>query len=296
MEESTLKTSDGGHLALYSYGNPHASGTQRVLVVGGAFLTALIYRPFAAALSTQLGDHWAVDVYDRRGRGNSSEQPTDYSMETEVSDVSLMLQHTGAQNLFGHSLGGAVVLNAVREYVEKSTSSEEFRALIPRRLAVYDPAINIDSSIDTAWLRQFERDVKAGRSGSAMARMQRGMQFSPTLSRVPQPILALLIAGTSRFGAGKATRALLPTGVGELRAALEESHPVQRFAKLPQNTCFMVGTKSAAYFRATSQVLHQAVPGSRFVQTPKGMHGSVPAAFKELLGEICDYFQDRQST
>lgn len=296
MEESTLKTSDGGHLALYSYGNAQASGAKRVLVVGGAFLTALIYRPFAAALSTQLGDDWAVDVYDRRGRGKSSEQPADYSMETEVSDVSLMLQHTGAQNLFGHSLGGAVVLNAVREFVEKGTSSEELRALIPRRLAVYDPAINIDSSIDTAWLRQFERDVAAGRNGSAMARMQRGMQFSPTLSRVPQPILALLVAGTSRFGAGKATRALLPTGVGELRAALEESHPAQQFAKLPQNTCFMAGAKSAAYFRATAQVLHHAVPGSRFVQTPKGMHGSVPAAFKELLGGICDYFQDQQST
>lgn len=296
MEESTLETPDGGHLALYSYGTAQASGAKRVLVVGGAFLTALIYRPFAAALSTQLGDGWAVDVYDRRGRGNSSPQPSDYSMETEVSDVSLMLNHTGAQNLFGHSLGGAVVLNAVREYVEQSTTSEEAQALIPQRLAVYDPAINIDSSMDTAWLGAFERDIQAGRSGRAMARIQRGMQFSPTLSRVPLPILAFLIAGTSRFGAGKATRALLPTGVGELRAALEESQPAQRFAKLPDNTCFMAGAKSAAYFRATAQVLHQAVPGSSYVETPKGMHGSVPAAFKGLLSEICDYFQDQQST
>lgn len=296
MEESTLKTPDGAHLALYTYGNTQARGDKRVLVVGGAFLTALIYRPFAAALSTQFGDEWAIDIYDRRGRGNSSPQPHDYSMETEVSDVSLMLKHTGAQNLFGHSLGGAVVLNAVREYVEKSTTSEEHSALIPRRLAVYDPAINIDSSIDTSWLQQFERDVEAGRNRRAIARMQRGMQFSPTLSRVPQPILALLVAGTSRFGAGKVTRALLPTGVGELRAVLKESHPVQQFAKLPENTCFMAGSKSAAYFRATAQVLHRAVPGSRYVETPKGIHGSVPAAFKELLGEICDYFMDQQST
>lgn len=262
-----------------------------MLVVGGAFLTALIYRPFAAALSTKLGDDWTVDVYDRRGRGNSSEQPPDYSMDTEISDVALMLRHTGAQNLFGHSLGGAVVLNAVREFVEKGVSSEECRSLIPQRLAVYDPAINIDASVNIAWMKQFELDVRAGRTARAIARMQRGMQFSPTLSRIPQPILALLIAGTSRFGVGKATRSLLPTGVGELRAALEESHPAQRFAKLPTNTCFMAGAKSAAYFSATAQVLHHSVPGSRFVESPKGVHGSVPAAFKELLGDICDYFQ-----
>ncbi|PQZ89009.1 alpha/beta hydrolase [Arthrobacter sp. MYb227] len=294
MEESTLKTPDGGHLALYSYGNGQAPGHRRVLVVGGAFLTALIYRPFAAALSTQFGDNWAIDVYDRRGRGNSSEQPPDYSMDTEISDVALMLRHTGAQNLFGHSLGGAVVLNAVREFIEKSASAEEYKSLIPQRLAVYDPAINIDASVNTAWMKHFELDVQAGRTGRAIARMQRGMQFSPTLSRVPQPILALLIAGTSRFGAGKATRALLPTGVGELSAALQESHPAQRFAKLPTNTCFMAGSKSAAYFRATAQALHRAVPGSHYVETPKGMHGSVPAAFKDLLGEINDYFIDDQ--
>ena len=117
MEESILETTDGGKLALYSYGNAQAPGERRILVVGGAFLTALIYRPFAAALSSRMGDDWAVDVYDRRGRGNSSQQPPDYSMSTEVSDVALMLEHTGAKNLFGHSLGGAVVLNAVRDFL-----------------------------------------------------------------------------------------------------------------------------------------------------------------------------------
>lgn len=294
MEETTLRTPDGGQLALYSYGNAQAPGHKRVLVVGGAFLTALIYRPFAAALSTQFKDDWAIDVYDRRGRGKSSEQPPGYSMDTEISDVALMLEHTGAQNLFGHSLGGAVVLNAVRDFIEQAKTSERHKALVPQRLAVYDPAINIDSSVNTAWMRQFEADVQAGKSVRAIARMQRGMQFSPTLSRVPQPILALLIAGTSRFGAGKATRALLPTGVGELRAALHESHPAQHFAALRANTCFMAGAKSATYFRATAHRLHRVVPGSRYVETPKGMHGSVPAAFKELLEEISNYFLDQQ--
>lgn len=290
MDESILETVDGGHLALYSYGNTLAPGERRILVVGGAFLTALIYRPFAAALALRLGDDWAVDVYDRRGRGNSSPQPPGYGMDTEISDVALMLEHTGARNLFGHSLGGAVVLNAVRDFIEPGSGGSAQAALVPDCLAVYDPAINIDSSIDIAWMSGFESDVQAGKAGRAIARMQRGMQFSPTLSRVPEPILALLVAATSRTKTGKVTRTLLPTGVGELRAAVEESRPAHHFSVLPRNTMFMAGSKSAQYFRATASVLHQAVPGSKYLETPKGVHGSVPAALSELLNDICGYF------
>ncbi|MFL4475981.1 alpha/beta fold hydrolase [Paeniglutamicibacter sp. MACA_103] len=288
MEESILQTPDGGSLALYSYGNPHAPGHRRILVVGGAFLTALIYRPFAAALSARLGEDWTVDVYDRRGRGNSTEQPADYSMDTEIADVALMLGHTGAQNLFGHSLGGSVVLNAVRNFLDPVV--HHCPDLVPRRLAVYDPAINLDGSIDTGWLESFSKDVEAGRNSRALARMQRGMKFSPTLSKVPEPILAALLAATSRTKAGKLARTMLPSGVGELRAALEESQPASSFAALPPNTHFMAGAKSAEYFRSTARKLHEVVPGSTYLETPKGIHGSVPVAFKALLDDIGDYF------
>lgn len=291
MEEKILRTADGGSLALYTYGDPHAPGERRILVVGGAFLTAMIYRPFAAALGARLGDDWTVDVYDRRGRGNSSEQPDDYSMDTEIDDVKLALEYTGAKNLFGHSLGGAVVLNAVRSFLDPQ---EPWDAPIPTRLAVYDPAINLDASIDMAWFKAFSDDVAAGRNSRALARMQRGMNFSPTLSKVPQPILAALLAGTSRTKAGKLARTLLPSGVGELRAALEESVPAQNFSILPKNTHFMAGAKSAAYFRSTARTLHEVVKGSTFAETPKGIHGSVPAAFKDLLDEIGDYFSGKE--
>jgi len=292
MEESILETADGGHLALYSYGNARATGEHRILVVGGAFLTALIYRPFAAALSSRLGDAWAVDVYDRRGRGNSSEQPPDYCMDTEVSDVALMLEHTGARNLFGHSLGGAVVLNAVRSFIDPQ---ETATGPVPKRLAVYDPAINLDTAIDTKWLKAFSDDVAAGRNSRALARLERGMKFSATLSRVPEPILAALLAGTSRTKTGKLARTLLPSGVGELQAALEESRPANSFAILPKNTHFMAGSKSAAYFRSTALKLHEVVPGSTYLETPKGIHGSVPAAFGTLLDDIGDYFTQSES-
>ncbi|WP_256472039.1 alpha/beta fold hydrolase [Pseudarthrobacter cellobiosi] len=283
VKEQEVPTHDGGRLALYSYGTEDAPGERRVVVIGGAFLTALIYRPFSMALADGLGDGWAVDVYDRRGRGNSTEQPADYSMATEIADVRTVMDATGARNILGHSLGGSVALNAVQEFA--GTSYE------PDKLAVYDAAVNIDGSIDMSWLDDFEAAVNAGKVGHAMARMKKGMQPGTALSKIPEPVLAGLMAVVSRTKVNKMLRELMPTGVGELRAAYDEAEHARNFAVLPANTHFMVGGKSPSYYKVTAQRLHAAVPGSTFELSPKGFHGSIPAAVKELVTDIAEYFK-----
>lgn len=284
MEEHTLDTDDGGRLALYSYGTAGAPPERRVLVVGGAFLTALIYRPFAMALSAGLGDEWAVDVYDRRGRGQSTEQPPDYSMATEIADVRTVLDTTGGRNVFGHSLGGSVVLNAAAEFA--GTRHEA------AKLAVYDAAVNFEGSIDTAWLAGFEEAVNAGQAGKAMARAKRGLAPGSPLARVPEPILAGLMAVVSRTGVNRVFRELMPTAVGELKAAMEEPLGAADFAGLPSGTCFLVGAKSPEYYKVTAGRLHAAVRGSELKISPKCVHGSVPAAVKELVTDIAGYFKE----
>ncbi|WP_423183051.1 alpha/beta fold hydrolase [Arthrobacter sp. NyZ413] len=284
MRERDVPTPDGGKLALYSYGAEDAPGERRVVLIGGAFLTALIYRPFSMELSKNLGEEWAVDIYDRRGRGNSSALPADYSMTTEIDDVRTILDATGARNILGHSLGGSVALNAVQEFV--GTGFE------PEKLAVYDAAVNIDGSMDTRWVDGFAESVDSGRVGLAMARLKRGMEAGTALSRVPEPILAGLMAVVSRTKVNKLMRELMPTAVGELKAAFDEGRQPRDFSVLPGNTCFMVGGKSPAYYRVTAKRLHDAVPGSSLVVSPKCFHGSVPAAVKELVTDISSYFKD----
>jgi pimeloyl-ACP methyl ester carboxylesterase len=283
VKEQEVPTHDGGTLALYSYGTEDAPGERRVVVIGGAFLTALIYRPFSMALAKGLGEGWAVDVYDRRGRGKSTEQPADYSMATEIADVRTIMEATGARNLLGHSLGGSVALNAVQEFT--GTPHE------PDKLAVYDAAVNIEGSIDTSWLDDFEAAVNAGKLAHAMAHLKKGMQPATALSKVPEPVLAGLMALVSRTKVNKMARELMPTGVGELRAAYDEVDHARDFAVLPASTHFMAGGKSPRYYKATAQRLHAAVPGSTFELSPKGYHGSIPAAVKELVADIAAYFK-----
>jgi pimeloyl-ACP methyl ester carboxylesterase len=283
VKEQVVPTHDGGWLAVYSYGTEDAPGQRRVVVIGGAFLTALIYRPFSVALAKGLGEGWAVDVYDRRGRGKSSEQPADYSMRTEIADVRTVMDATGARNILGHSLGGSVALNAVQEFA--GTAYE------PDKLAVYDAAVNIDGSIDTSWMDEFDIAVNAGNVGHALARLKKGMQPASALSRIPEPVLAGLMALVSRTKVNRMFRELMPSGVGELRAAYDEAEHLQDFAVLPANTHFMVGGKSPSYYKVTAQRLHAAVPGSTYELSPKGFHGSIPAAVKELVTDISKYFK-----
>ncbi|MFJ5958280.1 alpha/beta fold hydrolase [Paenarthrobacter sp. NPDC092416] len=283
MRERTIPTHDGGKLALYSYGTEDAPGERRVLLIGGAFLTALIYRPFSIALAKGLGDGWAVDVYDRRGRGNSTEQPADYSMATEIADVRTIMTASGARNILGHSLGGSVALNAAQEFA--GTSYE------PDKLAVYDAAVNIDGSVDTSWLTGFADSVDQGNVGMALARMKRGMEPGTALAKVPEPVLAGLMAIVSHTKINKLFRELMPTGVGELKAAYDEAESARDFSVLPASTRFMVGKKSPQYYKVTATRLHAAVPGSTLEVSPKGNHGSVPAAVRELVSDISDYFK-----
>ncbi|MFH5879537.1 alpha/beta fold hydrolase [Arthrobacter sp. NA-172] len=284
MREREVPTPDGGKLALYSYGSVDAPGEHRVVLIGGAFLTAFIYRPFSVALSKGLGDGWAVDVYDRRGRGSSSELPPDYSMATEISDVRTIMDVTGARNLLGHSLGGSVALNAVQEFA--GTSYE------PDKLAVYDAAVNIDGSVDTGWLDGFAQSVNSGNVGHALARMKRGLEPGTALARIPEPILAGLMALVSHTQVNKVLSGLMPTGVAELKAAYDESALPRDFSVLPRSTRFIVGSKSPQYYKVTAERLYAAVPGSTLVVSPKGFHGSIPAAVKELVADISSYFKN----
>ena len=283
VAQQLVTTHDGGRLALYSYGKVDAPGERRIVVIGGAFLTALIYRPFSEALSRGLGDGWAVDVYDRRGRGGSTPQPADYSMATEIADVRTIMDATGARNLFGHSLGGSVALNAVQQFTGTS--------YVPDKLAVYDAAVNIDGSIDTKWLDGFEEAVNNGKVGHALAHMKKATKPGSALARIPEPVLAGLMALVSRTKLNRMFSEVLPSAVGELRAAYNEADHARDFSVLPAATHFMAGGKSPGYYKITAQRLHAAVPGSTYELSPKGFHGSIPAAVKELVSDISAYYR-----
>ncbi|MDR2254389.1 MAG: alpha/beta hydrolase [Arthrobacter sp.] len=289
---SGVETTDGGRLRLWRHGADDAGPERSLVVVCGAFLPAAVYAPFAAGLLRELPEGWAVHVYDRRGKGSSSPIPPAYSMDTEIADVAAVLRATGARHLLGHSLGGSVTLNAVQAFAGQDRADRRFHdpALVPVRTAVYDPAINLDGSMDTAWVADFAALVDEGKLGRALDLADRRFGSTPTLSRAPSWMVAGVLALSLRTPLARVARSVFPAGAAELKAALGEEARASDFAALPTDTLFMTGERSADYFQATTRALAAAVPGSRLEIAPKGVHGSIPAVRHDVVSGLAAWF------
>jgi pimeloyl-ACP methyl ester carboxylesterase len=109
-----------------------------------------------AVLTDELSATFTIHVIDRRGRGLSGQQGPAYSLESEVDDALAVMQHTGAERIFGHSCGGLVGLHvALRRDVAA--------------LVVYEPGVSIHGSFDGSWLPEFAQLLRSGRHNAAVA-------------------------------------------------------------------------------------------------------------------------------
>jgi pimeloyl-ACP methyl ester carboxylesterase len=102
MDKKTTSR-DGTSLA---YGRTGAGPV--VILVSGAMSTGATLAPFAAPLA----DRFTVVSYDRRGRGESGDTRP-YDVAREVEDLAALIDAVGGEaSLYGHSSGGALVLEA----------------------------------------------------------------------------------------------------------------------------------------------------------------------------------------
>ncbi|BAS06905.1 alpha/Beta hydrolase fold [Arthrobacter sp. Hiyo4] len=180
-------------------------------------VTAADYTKFAQKLSAALGR--PVHTFNRRGRGASSPQAEDYTLDADIRDLDAVMKHTSSTDVFGHSFGGAVALHAAR-------------TLPVERLAVYDPAVSVNHSVTAGWTAEYERATAAGDDDRALAVLQRGLEAG-TRSRMPLSMLTIankLTAGTSE---GKQQRELMRTGVREIKAIIAADMPAEPFLELP---------------------------------------------------------------
>src|SRR5881227_364019 len=112
MTRENIRTADGGTLELFTTGGELGASGSGVVVVPASMVTAADYSKFAQKLSAALGR--PVHTFNRRGRGGSSPQPENYTLDVDIRDLSDVMKHTGSTDVFGHSFGGAVALHAAR--------------------------------------------------------------------------------------------------------------------------------------------------------------------------------------
>jgi pimeloyl-ACP methyl ester carboxylesterase len=174
---------DGTAIAYRQYGD----GPGIIAVHGGAQAAQNFTK-----LATALSDAFTVYVPDRRGRGRSGPPGDDYGLQAECEDLDALLTATRSHNVFGLSSGALISLQAA--------------LTLPaiRKVALYEPPLSINHSTPIDWAKRYEREVAAGKLGSAMITVIRGTQTAPPLFRLaPRFILDPLLNAATRIDVEK---------------------------------------------------------------------------------------------
>ncbi|HEY3647241.1 MAG TPA: alpha/beta hydrolase [Streptosporangiaceae bacterium] len=236
-----------------------------VVILHGSMESAGSHTLLARALA---GD-FTVYLPDRRGRGMSGPHRPDHSIRTEVEDLQAVLAESGAQMAFGVSAGGLVVLEAART--------------LPgiRMIAVYEPALAMDATRNTAWLERFDRELADGKLAAAMITSMYGLELAPPFFKImPRRLLASLTEMAMKREDSKAApdaitmRKLAPTIHHEGVLIAEMVGSVDAFRTVTADVLILGGSKGLPFLEPARGALARTLPNRRRVEFPGLDHGA----------------------
>ncbi|HUB38532.1 MAG TPA: alpha/beta hydrolase [Streptosporangiaceae bacterium] len=259
-----VTSADGSQIAV------EAAGEGRpVALIGGAFND----RTTMAGLARVLSPYYTAVTYDRRGRGDSSDESGDYSVDREMEDLRAVIEHVGGTaSLFGHSSGAVLALEAAS------------RGLPVERVAAYETPFIPEGSRPLPARDVAERLVKLVRAGDRdgatalfqteavglPAEMVEGMRHSDMWGHLT----------------GLAHSLPYDYALFEPGCAL----PSARLAKIAVPTLAIAGSNTFPWLAAATRQVADVVPGARFVSLDGQDHGVLhqPEAVLLCLREFLD--------
>ncbi|MCC9169155.1 alpha/beta fold hydrolase [Pontibacter harenae] len=158
-----------------------------VIIVHGSYTVQNHWLRFA----TYLADTNTVYIYDRRGRGQSSDERKPFSFQHEVDDLAAMIDLAGpGATILGHSYGGGVTLS----YIIQSG--------FEGRVIFYEPMNGILREVSQGLLPYLKSLVDTGRLDEATVMTQtRIVGFDPAAVEISKasPAWTALTEMTSVF-------------------------------------------------------------------------------------------------
>jgi len=265
---ATVTSKDGTTIGYSQQGTGPA-----VILVDGA----MGYRSFGKdpELAALLAPHFSVTLYDRRGRGESSDtQP--YALEREIEDIEALMSVTGGSAyLCGFSSGACLCLEAALQLGRKVG-----------KLAMFEPPYNSDPGARQQWQDYWNgltKALAAGQRGEAIALFMR-------LVGVPED----QISGMRQAPMWPMLEAVAPTlpydaaAIGEDRSA-----PVGRAARLTMPVLVMDGGANLTimpFMNATATALAKAIPNAQH-RTLEGQTHDVD--MKVLAPVLIEFFTQK---
>jgi pimeloyl-ACP methyl ester carboxylesterase len=266
QKEHTLRTvisNDGTPIAF-----DQSSQGPALILVAGALCARLSWS--GPELAKLLAPHFTVYNYDRRGRGDSGDTKP-YAVTREVEDIEVLIDEAGGSAyLYGHSSGGALVLEAALQLGSQKV----------KKLAIYEVPYNDDREAKLAWrayIQQLTELLAVNRRGDAVALF---MQY------VGMP--AEQIEGMRHTPAWPSLEAIAPTLAYDHAAILGEdlSVPTGRAAQVRVPTLVMNGSASYPFMYETVRTLSKVMPRAQFRTLEGQDHGPADDVLAPVLQEF----------
>ena len=267
IREGSVASADGTKIGYLRVGRGPA-----VVVLHGSFQSASSHMGLALALA----DRFTLYLPDRRGHAMSGPTGTNYGMDREVEDLQALLRASGAENVFGVSSSGLIALEAGR------------RIPTLRRIAVYEPALLMDTARYLDWRPRFDTEMAAGDVAAAMISSMFGLDLAPRAMKVmPRRMLEALTRNAldredkEPTTPGMTMRALAPTIGNEGTLIAEMAGTLAAFADLDADVLLMGGTRRGpGFIKPAMEALASTLPHCTRIEFDKLDHGSAADASK----------------
>ncbi len=220
-----------------------------------------------ADLASLLSDAFTVIVPDRRGRGVSGPFGPDHTIAKEVDDVRAVLDHTGAELVFGLSAGAVIALEAAARLPQIS------------RLAVYEPPLTASpDGVSWNWIARYNREVAAGRLGAALVTVAAGTGDTSIVTRLPRFLTEPFLTFALNTQAKQVKPGEVP--LKELVLTMHDDAAMVRamagrehsFGRIRGKVLLMSGSRSPVELRTPVRELAGIIPGSTFVELKDADH------------------------
>ncbi len=245
-------------------------------------------------LAEGLADEFTVYLPDRRGRGLSGPYRDDHTIRRDIQDLDALLSKTGAQDVFGVSIGAIICLQAALD--------------LPaiRRVALYEPPLLIKDP--AALLKRFDAEMARGNTAAALVTAMRGTQMGPGIfNRLPRWLLELMtrqmISGMEKNGTGnyESFGALAPTLHYESQVYVHMVGKLDTFKTIGNEMLLLGGIRSASHFKTGLDVLATILPKATRVELPAVGHSAswntdVGGKPKVVAAELRSFFSGSYNT
>lgn len=275
MMTSTISTShtfisaDGSTIAYQTVGQGPA-----VIVVPGALSTAETY----AAFATALGQHFTVHTLQRRGRGLSAPQGQDYSLAKEREDLLTLQRITGATLLVGHSYGGLICLESARNQP------------VFTRVAVYEPGVSIDGSINMSWLDPYGRYLARGKELDAFVTFVLGTG-PDRIRNMPHWYMRLLMPLFLNPQERKERFPLLAESLREHQEVARYDNSAKNYGEISAEVLLMTGGATGSrWVEIQPDILTRIIPHFQSHRFAKLDHFGIDKKAPQVVAEVVHHF------